>query len=260
MGRESQLARMAGQSAVLTVRWRNFAYSMYSTCRMDKMQRDEIRKYAERAGIKSLYHFTRIENIPTIMEHGLLSLAQALGRRLEPVTNDKLRLDGCLSGTSISVSFPNCKMLYRYRDECPEAKWAVMEIDPCVLWDKDCAFFRHNAADARMRRTPLHELKTYDAFEAMFQKEEMEGSSYEGIRFSFDPVDVQAEVMVFEAIEPELMKKAYFADLDAMFSCMPHLREGMAVHVGNKPSVFSSREYYRGSQIRKFMAFGSFSV
>ena len=124
-----------------------------------------------------------------------------------------------------------------------------MEIDPCVLWDKDCAFFRHNAADARMRCTPLNELKTYDAFEAMFKKEDMEGSSSEGISFSFDPVDVQAEVMVFETIEPELMKKAYFVDSDAMFLCMPHLREGMAVHVGNKPSVFSSRDYYRDSQV-----------
>lgn len=246
MRRESQLARMSGKSAALAVCWCNFSHSMCSTYRMAEMQRDEIRKHVEKLGITSLYHFTRIENVPSIMEHGVLSLGEIGKRKIHAVTNDVRRFDGRVEGVSVSVSFPNYKMFAKYRYDLPEVKWTVLEIDPRVLWEKDCAFFKHNAADGRVNDIPLHFLKGLAAFRRMFSGEQVHLASESGdIRAIFDPVDVQAEVMVFDVIEPWMIKKAYFNDKAAMLSCLPHLLDGVAVFVGNGASVFSSRAYFR---------------
>lgn len=210
------------------------------------MQQDEIRKHVEKLGITSLYHFTRIENIPSIMEHGVLSLEEIGKRKISAVTNDERRFDGRVEGISVSVSFPNYKMFAKYRYDLPEVKWTVLEIDPRVLWEKDCAFFKHNAADGRVNDIPLHFLKGLAAFRRIFSGEQVHLASESGdIRAIFDPVDVQAEVMVFDVIEPGMIKKAYFNDKAAMLSCLPHLLDGVAVFVGNGASVFSSRAYFR---------------
>lgn len=216
---------------------------------MVEMQQDEIRKHVEKLGITSLYHFTRIENIPSIMEYGILSLEEIRKRNIPAVTNDGRRFDGRLEGVSVSVSFPNYKMFIKYRRDLPEVKWVVLEIDPRVLWEKDCAFFKHNAADGRVNDIPLPFLKGLAAFRRMFSEERVHvASEPDDIRAICDPVDVQAEVMVFDVIEPGMIKRAYFNDKAAMLPYKPHFPDGVAVFVGG-PSVFSARGYYRRHEL-----------
>ncbi|PJF38016.1 MAG: DUF4433 domain-containing protein, partial [Phototrophicales bacterium] len=125
--------------------------------------------------------------------------------------NDELRLDGHEDSVSLSIAFPNYKMFYRYRANTQSRGWAVIAINPSVLWECECAFCKHNAADSRIARVPLEKLKSLSSFQAMFAEDES-GNALAGILGvdykqetretnklkSFDPTDPQAEVLVFD--------------------------------------------------------------
>ena len=83
--------------------------------------------------------------------------------------------------------------------------WVVILLDKKILKEKDCAFFKLNAADHRMRSIPIEDLKTISAFQSMFLRDP-EG---EELPEKFT-TDEQAEVMVFERIENSYIKKIVF--------------------------------------------------
>lgn len=170
----------------------------------------EIERLARELQIPHLVHFTRCENLPGILEHGLMSVAESERRGIEIVRNDGSRWDGQLDGTSLSVSFPNYRMFYKCRQEAPDADWAVLLIAPRVLWQKDCAFYCHNAADRRMIRRTREEMKTAQALRDMFSN--IDGR--EEFLKSCDPTDPQAEVMVYETIEPDLIEAIAFETVE----------------------------------------------
>lgn len=114
--------------------------------------REQIQAIAVEKKVPFLVHFTRSENIPSIMRHGLIPMGMANDLGLNPQINDQLRLDGRLNGTSLSISFPNGQMFYRLRKDNPDVSWVVLAISTSVLWSKDVLFCRHNAADNRVSK------------------------------------------------------------------------------------------------------------
>jgi len=176
------------------------------------MPRQAIQVYAKTTKIPFLLHFTRVANLPTIMQHGIYPMSRVAEIGIDPQINDELRLDGHLDGISLSIAFPNYRMFWKYRQDNEGVEWVVLAVHSSVLWLKDCAFCCHNAADARISSQPLAQLKTPEAFVAMF--EEMEGlpTRQEQRLKPFDPTDGQAEVLVFNAIEPSLITRAVFAN------------------------------------------------
>lgn len=95
-------------------------------------------------------------------------------------------------------------MFYKYRMS-GNKDWVVILLDKKILKEKDCAFFKLNAADHRMRSIPIEDLKTISAFQSMFLRDP-EG---EELPEKFT-TDEQAEVMVFERIENSYIKKIVF--------------------------------------------------
>ncbi len=178
------------------------------------MTREAIRSSAVDRQISSLVHFTQAENLPGIMQHGLLSVAEAANRGLRPAINDTLRLDGHRDGISLSIAFPNCRMFYRYRMMNPQIQWVVLVIDSAILWRNDCAYCRYNAADARISSQPLVQLKTLAAFESMFAEDEGQESRLQQQLNSFDPTDEQAEVLSFERIDPQYITSFVFSNAE----------------------------------------------
>ncbi|EBT4616979.1 DUF4433 domain-containing protein, partial [Salmonella enterica] len=102
------------------------------------MSREQIRLTAEELQIPCLVHFTQATNLPSIMEHGLISVTDANVLNINPAINDELRLDGHRDAISLSIAFPNYRMFYRYRRDNPQVEWAVLGIDPSVIWRNDC--------------------------------------------------------------------------------------------------------------------------
>lgn len=209
------------------------------------MSKQDVREFAQRVQIPYLLHFTRAANLPSIIEHGLYPVSRTCEIGVVPQVNDHHRFDGHRSATSLSIGFPNYRMFYKLRTENPGVNWVVLGIAASVLWTKDCAFCRHNAADARISKTPLELLQTVEALAAMFEEIDGFQSRAEQQLKAYDPTDGQAEVLVFDVIEPNLILGAVF-DSDKV-------RDHHAASLGTRQVIvnppnkgyFASRPYVR---------------
>lgn len=209
------------------------------------MPRQAIQAHATTIEIPFLVHFTRAVNLPSIMAHGLYPIGRANEISATPQINDEFRLDGYLNSTSVSIGFPNCQMFYKLRMDEPQVDWAILALHPSILWIKDCAYCCHNAADARISSQPLLDLKTLQAFMGMY--DEIDGVlSREQQRLkAFDPTDVQAEVLVFDVIEPPYILGAIFEQESVRNSYLPHFNGRQTlIHRKNK-GMFANRTYFR---------------
>jgi hypothetical protein len=135
-------------------------------------------------------------------------------------------------------------MFYKCR-QVKEGEWAVLLLGPSVLWKMDCAFCKHNAADSRIASQPLEVLKREGAFRDMFAEIEGMRSRTEQRLRSYDPTDIQAEVLVFEAIPPEQIAEVAFQTKQSR-DIYRKIIGGRRDHVhGNNKGLFASRSYVR---------------
>ncbi len=173
-------------------------------------------------GITILTHFTKVENLPSILQHGLISRSELELNEHTFSHTDDLRLDGYTDGTCLSISFPNYKMFYPSRMKDQKIKWAVILLDASVLWEKDCAFFPSNAACSEYRLHPIETFKTINAFNRLFEEQEKQviTCSISGavkiretskLPVSY-PTNPQAEVICFDTIAPSYIRKIFFED------------------------------------------------
>jgi hypothetical protein len=209
------------------------------------MSRQAIQAHANSVNDPPLLHFTRAVNLPSIMQHGLYPVSRVAAIGVTPQVNDELRLDGHLDGTSLSIAFPNYRMFWKYRQANEGVEWVVLAVHPSVLWLKDCAFCRHNAADARISCQPINQLKTPAAFTGMFEEIEGLKTRQEQRLKPYDPTDEQAEVLVFDVIEPSLIIGAVFenaATRDAYQGSLGNRK--IVVHPARK-GFFAARSYVR---------------
>ncbi|WP_200877967.1 DarT ssDNA thymidine ADP-ribosyltransferase family protein [Burkholderia paludis] len=195
--------------------------------------------------IPMLTHFTRASNLDSILRHGLCSRVKAAESGVAPAVNDGLRLDGRRDGVSLSIAFPNHRMFFKYRQTNPDERWVVLGIHPAVLWQKPCGFCRRNAADHRIRTLPRSQLTGIDAFRGMFEPlDDLPGRADQNL-LAFDPTDPQAEVLVFDVIEPEYIEAIAFDSHETM-QALSALLDGRNVTLFEPDSgPFSSRGYQR---------------
>lgn len=153
--------------------------------------------------IKSLYHFTAIENLNSILKYGLLSISELKKNNISYIYNDEYRMDGNPDFISCSVEFPNGQML-NYCKNKYHRKYVLLEIDINVLNYKFSKCCQTNAAVYN----GLY-IEGIDKFYKLF-----ENYRFESLPNNF-PTDEQAEVIVKKAIEASYIKTIIFeTDLD----------------------------------------------
>lgn len=179
------------------------------------------------------------------MQHGLYPVSRTTEIGVTPAINDELRLDGHQDGTSLSIAFPNYRMFWKCRQDNVGVDWVVLGIHRSVLWIKDCAYCRHNAADARISHQPLDNLKTPFAFANMFDEIEGIQSRAEQRLRRFDPTDGQAEVLVFDVIEPRFIIGAVFDNATARDAHQGVLGNRRIILNSANKGYFASRSYVR---------------
>lgn len=136
-------------------------------------------------------------------------------------------------------------MFFKYRRENPDVNWIVLGVDPSVLWLKNCAFCRYNAADARISGQLLEALQTPASLSGMFDETEGLASRQEQRLKTFDTTDVQAEVLVFDVIEPQYIFAAAFNNLETKNNFEKLLGERPAQINPVGGGFFASRSYVR---------------
>ncbi len=208
-----------------------------------RLHRDEIKNLAHDLGIPHLVHFTRCENLPTILEHGVMSIETCSHQRIDPVCNDTNRYDGQPDAISLSIAFPNYRMFYKYRAMFPATEWAVLLISSATLWEKDCGFYRNNAADARMIRIPREEMKSAQALRDMFSNDLARDSFLR----PYDPSDPQAEVLCYDTIEPSHIEAIAFETREIRAKNWSILKGLESFYAGPNAGLFASRQQTRGN-------------
>jgi len=192
-----------------------------------------------------LLHFTRVENIPSIMSDGLCPVASLTAAATPFRANDLLRLDGHKDAVSLSMVHPNDRMFAKYRWQDLHQKWAVLVLDPAILWLLPTEFNRHNAADKRMSTLSREERMSVDAFDAMFKPADDLPSREANRLLPFDPTDVQAELLVFCAIKPFFVTGIVFGDADSLNAYAAGLgNRRLSIHTKGS-GFFGARAYAR---------------
>lgn len=192
-----------------------------------------------------LLHFTQVENIPSIMHNGLCPVSTLTEASTPFHANDCLRLDGHKDAVSLSIAHPNDRMFSKYRWQDLQQKWAVLVLDPSILWLLPTAFNRHNAADKRMSRLSREERMSVEAFDGMFQPPNDLPSRKENRLLPFDPTDVQAELLVFCVIKSFFVTGVVFGDADSLNACTSGLtKRRLSIHSEGR-GFFGARTYAR---------------
>lgn len=170
---------------------------------MNPSKEEIIKNIIQVRGIEYVLHFTRIENLEFILKNGIKTRQELENNNEEAVFNDTLRLDGHKDATCCSISHPNYKMFYSYRQAELEQEWVVIGIKKDIIWKKDCAFCVENAASNNVRVIPISQKKDINAFTKLF--EEINGKPLRqdlGIP-NYCTTNPQAEILVFDTILPE---------------------------------------------------------
>ena len=130
----------------------------------------QIQKAANTKSIRALVHFTQISNLPQICKYGILSRHARETLSITTAANDAERFDHLPDFISLSISWPNWELFYRFRknSETGDDQWCVLVLNPNILWTLDCIFTAHNAASSIESHRSIDERKGLAAFERIF--------------------------------------------------------------------------------------------
>lgn len=183
---------------------------------------ENIQKIIDKREIKSVFHFSRVENLGNILLNGVVPRSNLIDS--VSIFNDTVRADGKLDYSSFSISFPNHLMFYRLRCATPSSKWAILVFRSDILTAYNCLFYPVNAASANVSRLPLSSFRGGDALEKMFT---YSAETREDILRLCDPTDVQAEVMIPSTVTMDYLKGCILSDknlIDFFSKKFPHIK------------------------------------
>ena len=219
----------------------------------------QIHQICQERAIKTLCHFTRIENLPSILQQGLLgrSLLETSGQKF--LFNDDNRSDGHKEAVCMSISFPNYQMFYAKRKEkeknerISDSQWIILLLDAKMLWELDCAFCQNNAARKAISRALLEDRKKPDALESMF------GTFYD-IKHQdlsipqYYTTHPQAEILVFDPIPVRYIKEIHvLCDDPAIEKWLPgNIRANYEISWTKTNSYFKPRPDWERWKREKF--------
>lgn len=105
-------------------------YSFINSHDLSDLKKKQIFKKAH--DIKSLYHFTNLKNIISILKLGLYPVSELEKKNIKFERNDEKRLDGMRNCNSLSISYPNTWYLNKISKENNE-DYCIIEYDDRLL-------------------------------------------------------------------------------------------------------------------------------
>lgn len=164
---------------------------------------EKLKKEIKKRKISYVLHFTNVKNISSILKYGLIPRQELESTGLDFEFNDDYRYDGYKNSISCSIEQPNYKMFYKLRKNNKDSQWAVVVLKKSILWKKDCAFFETNAANRNMKSKTAEKRISQKDFKSLFGELNWSHPRDDlNIPRSY-PTDPQAEVLVFDKIEPK---------------------------------------------------------
>lgn len=184
----------------------------------ERKERQKIYNYFTKVrGVECFVHFTPEENIPSILQHGIIPREDLSAHRIDARCPDQSRSDNHLDYSSFSVSFPNYRVMYSKRHDM---KFVVLCIDPRIILDfpiSNISYLPTNAANQSLPKE-IEEYIGFSAAEGIFSEtayNHKTGASCQRselnipVEFSTDP---QAEVFIRATVEPSYIQKIICED------------------------------------------------
>ena len=224
----------------------------------------QIQQLCEERGITTLFHFTRIENLQSILQEGLIGRSLLETRGQQFLWNDPKRADGRKEAVCLSISFPNYKMFWEIRrekentEEIRDSHWIVLLLDAKVLWKLDCAFCQTNAASGAVRSLlsdeRIGEQKKFEVLESIFAEDYYDSKreiqiSHQNLQIpKHYTTDPQAEVLVFDPISSKYIKEVHFYNHTALQTWQKDNPGTHAQKFYSNPKYFKYRRDYKAWQ------------
>ena len=173
---------------------------------------EQLRQICVERGITTLIHFTRIENLRSILQEGLLGRSILEERGQDFKWNDPDRADKHPEAICLSISFPNYKMFYLIREEkkmtneANDPPWVVLLLNAKVLEELECVFCQQNAAHKTVSSIPLEDRKKPEALKGMFG--DFYNIRHQDLSIPDNyPTHPQAEILAFNRIPARYINK-----------------------------------------------------
>lgn len=200
-----------------------------------------MKETVEEIGIKWVYHFTQARNLESIFKYGILPISEQKATGVIASRNDLYRLDFCYEATSVSITFPNYKLFYKFRNRDSSIDWVVIAIHPDILWEKECAFCIDNAANSSVSQLAIAQRMGDSALKSMFDEFPNKPLRKDlGISRNC-PTNPQAEVLVFDKIEPQYIAGLIFRNRTTLDKYSANIPVKSIVNSG----FFSARKDYK---------------
>lgn len=172
---------------------------------------EKTKELIERRGIKRLVHFTRRNNLASILKNGILPITELKNRQIGYYANDENRYDGFPCAISLSVTNPNIELWEKFSSR--NFNWVKIYIDPALLYDST-TYRIYCATNAATTSAKKYNGSNIEHFEGMFQKEVTykleDGTQITVPRLKStkanETTDDQAEILYFGRIDPKYFK------------------------------------------------------
>lgn len=98
----------------------------------------ELPLFLEARKISTMFHFTHLQNLPSIFKHGILGLEDLRSRAIDFKASDHGRKDPIANGICVSLTRPNDYMLANKLTQGHQL--ALLELSPAPSILKECCF------------------------------------------------------------------------------------------------------------------------
>jgi hypothetical protein len=172
--------------------------------------KSEISEFITGRKIEKILHFTHIENLPSILENGILNQKELVSKKIPFKPSDRARQDELESGICCSITLPN-RLMMQYKIREFGSMFAVIEMPADVLLFKRFACFPSNAArtDIRLlaRKAPMNFVGV-DGLSNLYLNWIVRWASK---LEDSQPTDSQSEIVIFDTIPLMNIRQIHFS-------------------------------------------------
>lgn len=189
-----------------------------------------IKNIIQQRKLQNLIHFTRIENLESILQKGLLSRKDLDTNKINYISNDSERWDAKINATCFSIEFPNGFLLKTFKDKYKNSKWVIMLLDINLLNNSNKKCFCNRNAGGATNWVNCPKSQSSESFKSMFDEKVYSKSPARSEQLyikDYLPTDVQAEILIEGNIQPKFIKNLIFEtqdDLDFCKDCFDNKR------------------------------------
>lgn len=181
-----------------------------------------IKNIIQQRKIQNLIHFTKFENLESILQNGLLSRQYLDMNNIKYEFNDTSRWDEKTNATCFSVEFANTYLLNKFKELYKDSKWVIISLDINLLYKCNQKCFCNRNAGGAPNWVNSDKSRNFGAFASMFNENISSSSPSRSEQLyikDYLPTDVQAEVLIESKIDSSFIKKLIFETREDLDIC-----------------------------------------